>query len=331
MKAVVYEAYGPPTVLKLVEVAKPTPKANEVLVKVSATTVTAGDIRMRSFTVPLSYWLPARIALGFRKPKNTILGMELAGEIEAVGKDVKRFQPGDQVFASTFEHGCGAYAEYKCLPEDGLLAIKPASLTCEEAATLPIGGRTALYFLRAANIQPGQKVLIYGASGSVGTFAVQLARYFGAEVTGVCSTANMALVRSLGAAKVIDYIQEDFAKNGVRYDVIFDTVGKASFSDCLRSLKQDGTYLQAVSAPGISLRMQWAALTGHKRMVGGGPPPKSEDLVFLQDLVVTGQLKPVIDRSYPLAQMVEAHRYVDTGRKKGNVVITVNACAHDLP
>jgi 2-desacetyl-2-hydroxyethyl bacteriochlorophyllide A dehydrogenase len=323
MQAIIYTQYGPPDVLKLAEVAKPTPKDNEVLVKVHATTVTTGDSRMRSFTVPLSYWLPARIALGFRKPKKAVLGMELAGEIESVGKDVKQFKKGDQVFASTFEHGFGAYAEYKCLPEDGLLALRSANLTCVEAATLPIGGRTALYFLREANIQRGQKVLIYGASGSVGTFAVQLAKVFGAEVTGVCSSTNLELVKSLGADKVIDYTQEDFAKNGETYDVIFDTVGKSSYSDCLRSLKKDGTYLQAVSAPGISLRMRWASMTSSKKLVGGGPPPNSEDLVFLKELVEAGKIKPVIDKCYPLEQIVEAHRYVDTGRKKGNVVITV--------
>ncbi|HXV42241.1 MAG TPA: NAD(P)-dependent alcohol dehydrogenase [Anaerolineae bacterium] len=323
MKAIVYKKYGSPDVLELQEVAKPTPKDNEVLVKVAATTVTAGDSRMRSFTVPLSYWLPARIALGFRKPKRAILGMELAGEVEAVGKDVKQFKAGDQVFASTFEHGLGGYAEYKCLPEDGLLALRPANLACEEATTLPIGGRTALYFLREANIQRGQKVLIYGASGSVGTFAVQLAKYFGAEVTGVCSTTNLELVKSLGADKVIDYTQEDFTKNGETYDVIFDTVGKSSYSDCLRSLKKDGTYLQAVAAPGISLRMRWTSMTSSRKLVGGGPPPKSEDLVFLQELIEAGKIKPVIDRCYPLEQIVEAHRYVDKGHKKGNVVITV--------
>jgi NADPH:quinone reductase-like Zn-dependent oxidoreductase len=325
MKAIVYTQYGPPEVLKLAEVEKPAPKDNEVLVKVSATTVTVADSRVRSFNVPRSYWLPARIALGIRRPKKAILGAELAGEIELVGKDVRRFKPGDQVFASTLEHGFGAYAEYICLPEDGLLAIRPKNLTREEAATLPIGGRTALYFLRQAKIQPGQKVLVYGASGSVGTFAVQLARYFGAIVTGVCSTANLEWVKSLGANQVIDYTQEDFTKNGEIYDVIFDTVGKAPYPGCLRSLKKDGTYLQALSAPGISLRMRWASLISSRKLVGGGPPPESADLVFLEGLVEAGQIKPVIDRCYPLEQIVEAHRYVDRGHKKGNVIITVPA------
>lgn len=323
MKAVIYEKYGSPDVLKLAEVEKPTPKDNELLIKVAATTVTAGDIRMRSFTVPLSYWLPARIYLGFRKPKRAVLGMELAGEVEAVGKAVKQFKQGDQVFASTFEHGLGAYAEYKCLPETGLVALKPANSTWEEATAIPIGGRTALYFLREANIQPGQKVLIYGASGSVGTFAVQLAKLFGAEVTGVCSTTNLELVKSLGAAKVIDYTQEDFARNGETYDVIFDTVGKSSYSDCLRSLKKDGFYLQAIAAPGMSIRMRWTSMTSSQKTVGGGPPPKSEDMIFLKELVEAGKLKPVIDRCYPLEQIAEAHRYVDKGHKKGNVVITI--------
>jgi NADPH:quinone reductase-like Zn-dependent oxidoreductase len=323
MKAVIYEKYGSPDVLEFREIEKPTPKDHEVLVKVSVTTVTVADSRVRGFTIPLSYWLPARIALGIRKPKKAILGAELAGEIESVGKDVKRFKQGDQVFASTLEHGFGAYAEYLCLPEDGLLALRPANLSREEAATLPIGGRTALYFLRKANIQRGQKVLIYGASGSVGTFAVQLAKYFGADVTGVCSTANLDLVKSLGADRVIDYTQEDFTKNGETYDVIFDCVGKGSYSGSIRSLKKEGTYLQAVSAPGISLRMQWTSMTSRKKLVGGGPPPKSEDLIFLSDLVEAGKIKPVIDRCYPLEQLVEAHRYVDKGRKKGNVVIRV--------
>jgi NADPH:quinone reductase-like Zn-dependent oxidoreductase len=323
MKAITYTKYGPPDVLELKEVEKPAPKDDEVRVKVSVTTATVADSRMRSFTVPLTYWLPARIALGIRKPKNTILGAELAGEIEAVGRDIQRFKKGDQIFASTLEHGFGAYAEYICLPEDGLLALRPNNVTCEEAATLPIGGRTALYFLREANIQSGQKVLIYGASGSVGTFAVQLAKYFGAEVIGVCSSANLGLVKSLGADRVIDYTKEDFTKNGETYNVIFDTVGKASYSGCMRALKKNGTYLQAVAAPGISLRMLWTRITSSKRLIGGGPPRKPEDLVFLKELVEAGKIKPVIDRVYPMEQIVEAHRYVDKGHKKGNVVITL--------
>jgi NADPH:quinone reductase-like Zn-dependent oxidoreductase len=323
MKAIVTTQYGPPEVLKSAQAAKPVPKDNEVLVKVAVTTVTAGDTRMRSFNVPPSFWLPARLALGIRKPKNPILGMELAGEIEAVGRNVTKFKEGDQVFASTIEHGMGAYAAYKCLPEDGVVAKKAADLPYEQVVTLPIGARTALYFLREANIQSGQKVLVYGASGSVGTFAVQLAKYFGAEVTGVCSARNLELVKSLGADKVIDYTKEDFSKNGVRYDVIFETVGKSSYAGGIRSLKKEGTYLHAVATPGMSLRMRWTSLTSDKKTVGGGPPRKAEDLLFLQELVEARQLRAVIDRCYALDQIVEAHRYVDTGRKRGNVIITV--------
>jgi NADPH:quinone reductase-like Zn-dependent oxidoreductase len=324
MKAIITTRYGTPEVLELAHLEKPMPKDNEVLVKVVATTVTAGDTRMRSFNVPLSFWLPARLALGIRKPKNPTLGMELAGEIDAVGKGVKKFREGDQVFASTIEHGIGAYTEYKCLPEDGVIAKKSADLPYEQVVTLPIGARTALYFLREANIQRGKKVLIYGASGSVGTFAVQLAKQFGAEVTAVCSTANLELVKSLGADKVIDYTKEDFSKNGVPYDVIFETVGKSSYAAGIRALKKDGSYLHAVATPGMSLRMRWTSLTSSKKTVGGGPPKKADDLLFLQELVEAGKLTPVIDRRYPLEQIVAAHRYVDTGRKKGNVVISLN-------
>ena len=320
MKAIVYEKYGPPEVLQLRDVPKPTPKANEVLVKVRATTVTAGDTRMRGFNVPPSYWLPARIVLGFWKPKVTILGMEIAGEVEAVGKDVTQFKKGDLVAASTFENGMKGYAEYICMPENGVIAAF-TNLTCEEAATLPIGARTALYFLQAAAIQPGASVLIYGASGSVGTFAVQLARHFKASVTGVCSAANVELVKSLGAHQVIDYTKDDFTLGHTKYDVVFDTVGKLPYAAALNALKDGGVYAQAVASPGISLRMWWTAVTSHKRTIGGGPPRSAADLRFLTELVAAGQLKPVIDQRYPLAQMVAAHRYVDTGRKKGNVVI----------
>ena len=323
MKAIVYEQYGPPEVLQLKEVEKPAPEDNEILVKVHATTVTVADIRMRSFTVPLSFWLPARIALGIRKPKTDILGVELAGEVVSVGKDVKLFEKGDPVFANTLEYGSGAYAEYKCLPEDGDVAKKPANMTYEQAAAVPMGGRTALYYLKEANIENGQKTLIYGASGSLGTYAIQLAKYFGAEVTAVCSAANFELVRSLGADKVIDYTKENFAKSGEIYDVIFDAVGKSSFTDCMRSLKEEGTYLQSTAAPAISARMKWTSITSSKTLIGGGPPQGSEGLIFLRELIEAEKIKPVIDRSYPLDQIVEAHRYVDKGHKRGNVVITV--------
>lgn len=322
MKAVVYKNYGSPDVLEFQEVAKPAPKEDEILVKVHATTLTVADVRSRSFTVPPSVWLPARVVLGLRKPKKAVLGMELAGEVESVGKDVTRFKKGDQVFAATLI-GFGAHAEYKCLPEDAAIAIKPSNITYEEAASLPIGARTALHYLRKANIQPGQKILIYGASGSVGTYAVQLAKVFGVEVTGVCGTANVELVRSLGADKVIDYTMEDFSTQGETYDVILEAVDKSSFSACMRTLKEDGIYLN-VTVPVPSIEMIWTKIISSKKlMLGENPPEKAEDLIFLKELVEAGKIKPVVDRCYPLERIVNAHRYVDKGHKKGNVVITV--------
>ncbi len=322
MKAIICTKYGPPEVLELREVEKPTPRDHEVLVKVYATTVTAGDSRARSFTVPRSAWLPARITLGLRKPKKAIPGMVLAGEVESVGKQVKQVKKGDQIYAYNITR-LSTYAEYACMPENSALAFKPSTVTYEEAAAIPFGGITALHFLKKGKIHSGQHVLIYGASGSVGTFAVQLAKYFGAEVTGVCSTANIDLVKSLGADTVIDYTQEDFTRRSETYDLIFDTVGKSSLSGCLRSLKHEGSYLQAVAGPALLVQMQWASMRSGKTLIGGTAPPKTEDLLYLNKLVEAGKIKPVIDRCYPLEQIVEAHRYVDQGHKKGNVVIIV--------
>ncbi|MDR7002216.1 NAD(P)-dependent alcohol dehydrogenase [Neobacillus niacini] len=322
MKAIVYTKYGPPDVLQLKEVEKPIPKENEILVKIKATTVTVADIRARSFTVPPAFWLPARITLGFKQPKKEILGMELAGEVESVGKSVKKFKEGDQVFAATLS-GFGAYAEYKCLPEDGPVSIKPSNITYAEAAAIPIGARTALYFLRKAKIQSGQKVLVYGASGSVGSYAVQLAKYFGAHVTGVCSTTNLEMVKSLGADKVMDYTAEDFSNTDKTYDVIFEAVNKSSFSECIKWLKKDGTYIN-ITEPLPSVRMLWTKMTSSKNLLlSRNSPETPEALNFLKELVEMGKLKVVIDRSYAFEEIVEAHRYVEKGHKKGNVVIHV--------
>ena len=323
MKAIVWTEYGPPEVLQLKEVEKPIPKEDEVLIRIYATTVTAGDCEMRSLKFPILLRLPLRIYNGLRKPKKiTILGQELAGEIKSVGKDVKLFKKGDQVFAAT-DFGFGAYAEYKCLPEDGVLAIKPANMTCEEAAAVPVGGLNALHFLRKGNIQSGQKVLINGAGGSIGTYAVQLARYFGAEVTGVDSTGKLDMLRSIGADQVIDYTQEDFTKSGQTYDVIFDVVGKSPFSRSIRSLKENGRYLIANPQLSKMVRGLWTSKRSSKKVISGAASHKTEDLIFLKELIEAGKIKSVIDRRYPLEQIAEAHRYVETGHKKGNVVITV--------
>lgn len=328
MKAIVATKYGSPEVLQLAEVEKPAPKDDELLVKVHATTVNVGDYRMRSFNIPPLLWLPSRLALGFTKPRNPIFGMELAGEVEAVGKAVTRFRVGDQVFASTLAAGFGAHAEYKCLREDEAVVIKPAKMTYEEAATLSIGANTALFYLKKANIQPGQKILINGASGAVGTAAVQLARYFGAEVTGVCSTPNVEMVKSLGADHLMDYTKEDFTKNGQTYDIIFDTVGKLSFSSCKGSLTQGGLYLTTFLSLPVIVQKLWTSLVGKKKIWFGdiGARPASErtkDLLFIKELFEAGKFKAVIDRCYPLQQIAAAYRYVEMGHKRGNVAITV--------
>jgi NADPH:quinone reductase-like Zn-dependent oxidoreductase len=328
MKAIVFTKYGPPDVLQFKEVEKPIPKDNEVLVKVHATTVTTGDVNARGFIfVPPGLRLLARLMFGLIKPKKTILGFELAGEIEAVGKEVRLFNVGDQVFGID-GNGVGAYAEYKCMPEEGALAIKPANMTYEEAAATPNGALTALYFLRdKGNIQSGQKVLINGASGSVGSAAVQLAKSYGAEVTGVCSTINVEMVRSLGADKVIDYTQEDFTQNGETYDIILNTVlGKTSFSGCRNSLMQNGLYLAVAGGLKELIQMLWTSVIGSKKVIFGGglASERKGNLILLKELIEAGKIKTVIDRRYPLGQIAEAHRYVEKGHKKGNVVIYVS-------
>lgn len=321
MKAIVYAKYGSPDVLQLQEVAKPTPKDNEILIKIHATTVTSGDWRVRSLNMPRGFGLIARLVFGVSKPRQPILGSELAGEVESVGKDVTKFKVGDQVFAF-----CGAsmgcHAEYKCMPEDGAVALKPANLTYDEAAAISFGGTTALDFFRRAKLQKGEKVLVNGASGGVGTAALQLAKHFGADVTGVCSTANVELVKSLGADRVIDYTKEDFTKNGETYDIIVDTVGTAPFSRSKGSLKERGRLLMVLGGLPDILGMLWVSMTSSKKVIAGPAAELAEDLRFLAQLAVAGEFKPVIDRRYPFEQIADAHRYVDTGRKKGNVAIT---------
>ncbi|MEM5006020.1 NAD(P)-dependent alcohol dehydrogenase [Priestia megaterium] len=302
MKAMVCTKYGKPDVLQLEEVEKPIPKENEILVKIHATTVTSGDCRVRSFNSPLLLWLPMRIVLGLRKPRKSILGVELAGEVEDVGKNVTRFKKGDQLFAMTGMK-FGGYTEYICLPEKGTIAVKPENVTHEEAASISFGGTTALHFFRKGNIQAGQKVLIYGASGAVGTAAVQLASYYGAEVTGVCSAKNSELVKSLGADYVVDYQNEDFNKKEERYNLIFDAIGKITKNQCKGALALNGRFV-SVEGQGIA-------------------KVQTKDLLLLKKLMEEGQIKSVIDRCYSLEQVPEAHEYVETGHKIGSVVVTL--------
>lgn len=322
MKAMVYERYGPPEVLELKEMAKPTPKDNEVLIKTHATTVTSGDWRARSLDVPIGFGFISRLFLGVSRPRQPILGTELAGEIESVGKDVSRFKVGDQVFAFSGA-GMGCHAEYKCMPEDGAVALKPPNLTYDEAVALSFGGTTALDFFRRGKLLRGERVLVNGASGGVGTAAVQLAKHFGADVTGVCSTANVELVRSLGADHVIDYTKEDFTQNGESYDVIVDTAGTAPFSRSKDSLKEGGRLLLVLGGLSDMLQIPWVSMTSSKKIIAGPAAERVEDLRFLAELAEAGTFRPVIDRRYPFEQIAEAHRYVDTGRKKGNVIITL--------
>lgn len=322
MKAIVHDRFGSPDVLELKEVPRPVPKDDEVLIRVRATTVTAADWRARTRQAPEGFGFLARFFFGFFGPRKPILGTELSGEIESVGKSVSRFKPGDQVFAfAGADLGC--YVEYKCMPEAGAVALKPPSLGFEEAAALSFGGTTALGFLKKARIEPGESVLINGASGGVGTAAVQLAKHFGAEVTAVCSTGNLALARSIGADEVIDYTREDFTKNGKTYDIIVDTADTAPFSRSRGSLNEGGRLVMVLATLPEILQAPWVSLTSDKKVIAFLPGWCTEDLRFLADLAERGRFKPVIDRRYPFQRMAEAHRYVDAGHKKGNVVVAL--------
>ena len=317
MKAITFKKYGPPEVLQLIEVAKPIPKDNEILIRILSTAVNSGDVRLRK----ADPWA-VRLFLGLTKPKINILGGVLSGKIEAIGKNVTKFKVGDEVFGAT-GMSFGAYADYKCLPENGILSIKPVNISHQQAATIPFGATTALYFLKKAGIKSGQKVLVYGASGAVGSAAVQLAKFWGAEVTGVCSTSNIGLVRSLGADRVIDYTKKDFTTNGETYDVIFETVNKLSFSASIKSLKKNGRLILGASGLFQQLRGVWTSITSSQKIISGMISQKAEDIIFLKELVERGFYKPVVDRIYSLEQMVEAHTYAEQGHKRGNVAITL--------
>ena len=325
MKAIIHSAYGPPDELQLKDVEKPSPQDNEVRIKVHATSVTTSDCNIRNLTfVPKLLHFPMKLQFGVREPNIPILGFDFAGEIESTGKDVLRFKPGDQVFGTT-EPAYGAHAQYICLPEDGVITHKPANLTYEEAAAVPVIGNTAQHFIRdMANVEAGQSVLINGASGGIGTYAVQLAKHYGANVTGVCSTKNLELVKSLGVDRVIDYTREDVTAGNKTYDTIFDTVGKLTFGSCRKILKEHGLFLSTLPQPAILFQMMWTSKFGSQKVKMEGAPARLDNLEDLKALIEEGKLRPVIDRRYPLEQVAEAFKYVEGGHKKGNVVITVD-------
>ena len=326
MKAFVYERYGPPEVLQPREIAKPTPKDNEVLIKIVATTVTSGDWRVRSLNIPRGFKLISRVMFGWNKPRQPILGMELSGKVEAVGTKVSRFKPGDSVFAFS-DTAMGCYAEYVCLPETGAVCLKPENLSYEEAAALSFGGTTAMDFFDRGNLTQGDAVLINGASGGVGTAAIQLAKHAGARITAVCSEANADLVRELGADRVIDYHRENILSSGNKYDLIMDTAGTIPLAHASRLLTKNGRYLMVLGGLPDMLSIPWLSLTTGKKVVAGPAKVRPEQLQQLAELAKAGNYKPVIDRVYPFDQMVEAHRHVDAGHKKGNVVVSLRDTA----
>lgn len=323
MKAIICTKYGPPAVLKMADIETPDPRDDEVLIKVYFTTVSVGDCRVRGFNVPPSYWLPAKLAMGWTKPKQPILGTELSGIIEKVGKNVRKYRPGDQVFAYP-GHKFGGYAEYACMDENACMAIKPENLSFEEAAALPFGGITAWYFLEKGKVTKGEKLLIYGASGAVGSAAVQIAKYLGADVTAVCSTANLEMVKKLGAGKVIDYTKTDFTALGEKFEVIFDTVGKTDIPKTIKVIKPHGRYLHSVTSPGTELKIRLNLLGTNIKLVGGNAVGTVEQINFIKKIVEEGFFKPVIDRQYRFDEITAAHEYVDKGHKRGNVVIKVH-------
>lgn len=323
MRAVICHEYGSPDALGIEERPKPAPKGNEVLIRVHATTVSSADWRIRSLNVPRGFRLLMRLAFGWRRPRQPVLGTELAGVVETVGQDVTKYRPGDAVFAFTGAK-MGCHAEFRCLPEDGLLARKPANLSFEEAAALCFGGTTVLDFLRRAELQKGETLLVNGASGCVGTAAVQIARHLGATVTGICSNANAELVRSLGADRVIDYTKQNITSSHDTYDVIMDTVGNLSYSDCAHMLRDNGRLLLLVAGLPQLLGDSMRRKKGGRRVIAGPAAERAEDVQLLGELAEAGAYRPVVDRRYPFEEIVEAHRYVDSGRKRGNVVVTVS-------